>query len=156
MGASLVSYVGSLPVSVVHGAYDATSLVEDLLDDVKAHVTSNLIVVPILQTFNLLLEGGALNGLSDSFRGIEELVLSKKLFSYLKLLILILSCSLRQLLSIVTRNVARLKSIPRTLESMKMSVPIRFHLHFLFMEIYHLASYICFPFSHYSIAACKD
>jgi len=60
-----------------------------------------LIVVPILQTFNVLLAGDALNRLSDDSRGIK---------------------SLQQLLSIVTRNVARLKSIPRILESMKIVV----------------------------------
>lgn len=103
VAASLVAYVRSLPASADQTVYDVNSLVEDLVDKVKSHITSNSVVVPILQTFNVLLEGDALSRLSDNTRGIT---------------------SLQQLLSIVTRNVARLKSIPRMLQSMKIVVQL--------------------------------
>jgi hypothetical protein len=77
VAASLVTYVRSLPVSPGQAGYDINSLVDDLVSNLKAHVTSNVVVVPILQTFNLLLEGDALHQLSDDPRGIERSVLSK-------------------------------------------------------------------------------
>jgi len=67
-----VAYVRSLPVFAERAGYDIDSLIEDLIDNVKAHVTSNLVVVPILRTFNVLLEGDALSRLSDDPRGIKR------------------------------------------------------------------------------------
>jgi hypothetical protein len=77
VAASLLTYVRSLPVSPGQAGYDLNSLVDDLISNLKAHVTSNVVVVPILQTFNLLLEGDALYQLSDDPHGVERSVLSK-------------------------------------------------------------------------------
>lgn len=98
---SLVSYVRSLPVSTNGGSYDITILVEDLIENIEKSITSNAVVVPVLQTFNALLEADALNGLSGDSRGINNL---------------------QHLLLILTRNITRFKSIPRILESMKIVV----------------------------------
>jgi Tubulin folding cofactor D C terminal len=67
-----VAYASSLPASADQIGCDVNSLVEDLIDKVNAHVTSNSVVIPILQTFNVLLEGDALSQLSDDSRGIRR------------------------------------------------------------------------------------
>ncbi|KAF7365243.1 TFCD-C domain-containing protein [Mycena venus] len=105
VGLSLVEYSKNLPL--VGGAhaqeaemgYNLVALARDLLAHARANFTANAVVVPVLQTFNVLLEADALRRLPEDPKGEK---------------------SLQELLSIVTRNVSRLKSIQRIHESMKM------------------------------------
>ncbi|KAF8073788.1 armadillo-type protein [Lyophyllum atratum] len=100
LATSLVTYVKSLPSTSEDATYDMNTLVEDLIAQAKSHITSNTIVIPVLQTFNVLLDGDALIQLSQDSHGLKKL----------------------DLLYMITRNVSRLKSIPRIQESMKMVV----------------------------------
>ena len=45
-------------------AYSLPSLIQDLADHAKAHLNTNAIIVPVLQTFNCLLEADTLQRLS--------------------------------------------------------------------------------------------
>ncbi|KAJ7935612.1 tubulin folding cofactor D C terminal-domain-containing protein [Mycena leptocephala] len=104
VGLSLVEYSKSLPLAGDTDpeiGYNLVELAGDLLSHARANFTSNGVVVPVLQTFNVLLEADALRRLQEDSHG---------------------ETSLQDLLSIVTRNVARLKSIQRILESMKIVV----------------------------------
>ncbi|KAG6896922.1 hypothetical protein C0992_005258 [Termitomyces sp. T32_za158] len=78
--------------------YDLHTLVEDLITRAKSNLTSNTTVLPVFQTFNVLLEGDALTEIFDDPVG---------------------SRSLHQLLDMVTRNISRIKSLPRIHECMK-------------------------------------
>jgi hypothetical protein len=60
----MVAYARSLPPSTSGAAYDLVGLVDDLLAHAKLHITSNSVMVPVLQTFNVLLEADALETLS--------------------------------------------------------------------------------------------
>ena len=75
-----MAYVRSLLATADQTGYDVNTLVEDLNDKIRAQVTSNLVVVPILQTFNVLLAGDALYRLSDDSRGIKRSVSHKSTF----------------------------------------------------------------------------
>ncbi|KAL0578630.1 hypothetical protein V5O48_003373 [Marasmius crinis-equi] len=69
---SLVSYVRSLPAhSTDIGQYDAVALGNDLYQHAKANLTSNAVMVPVLQVFNVLLEGDALGPLVASEEGVK-------------------------------------------------------------------------------------
>jgi hypothetical protein len=119
VGLSLVEYSKSLPLSGDEEAklgYNLLALARDLLAHLRANFTSNGVVVPVLQTFNILLEADALRRLPEDPRGEIRSVASKSILIRLASF----SCSLQDLVSIVTRNVARLKSIQRVHESMKM------------------------------------
>ncbi|KAJ6613342.1 TBCD protein [Mycena sp. CBHHK59/15] len=99
---SLVEYSRTLPLAGdPETGYSLVGLTRDLIGHARAHVTSNGVVVPVLQTFNVLLEADALRRLPEDAEGER---------------------SLEDLLSIVSRNVARLKSIQRIHESMKIVV----------------------------------
>ncbi|KAI6129812.1 TBCD protein [Pisolithus croceorrhizus] len=91
---SLAAYVRTLPVSSDRDGYSQASLARDLIEYGLKHLTSNNVVVPVLQTFNMLLEGDA----SHSTRSMESLI------------------------SIATKNVSRLKNVQRVHESMKIVV----------------------------------
>lgn len=83
---SLVSYAQSLPITEEGGEYDLNTLVEDLLDHAKTHLTSNAVVVPVLKTFNVLLEADALMRLSLDSRGVKKSVIKRTLhFIFLKI-----------------------------------------------------------------------
>ncbi|KAJ6508836.1 TBCD protein [Mycena sanguinolenta] len=109
VGLSLVNYSKNLSLAGDVSAeveeaklgYNLVTLVQDLLAHARANLTSNAVVVPVLQTFNVLLEADALRRLSEDPKG---------------------ESSLQDLLSIVSRNVARLKRIQRIHESMKIVV----------------------------------
>ncbi|KAF8208916.1 TBCD protein [Mycena galopus ATCC 62051] len=106
VGLSLVEYSKSLPLAGDVSAeaklgYNLVALAGDLLAHARSNFTSNAVVVPVLQTFNVLLEADALRRLTEDSKG---------------------ETSLQDLLSVVSRNVARLKSIPRIHESMKIVV----------------------------------
>ncbi|KAJ6559228.1 TBCD protein [Mycena vulgaris] len=103
VGSSLVEYCRSLPLTAdaAETGYSLVGLARDLLGHARANFTSNGVVVPVLQTFNVLLEADALRRLPENSQG---------------------ETSLQDLLSIVTRNVSRLRSIQRIHESMKIVV----------------------------------
>ena len=56
MGESIAVYAASLPVTPKDSSpYSLSELLQDVLDHGKAHFTSNMVFVPVLQTFNVLL-----------------------------------------------------------------------------------------------------
>lgn len=67
-----MSYVRSLPVS--NGGYDLPTFLEDLVQYAKTNSAANAIVIPVYQTFNVLLEGDALSKVSDDERCIIRFV----------------------------------------------------------------------------------
>ncbi|EGO23938.1 hypothetical protein SERLADRAFT_450239 [Serpula lacrymans var. lacrymans S7.9] len=95
---SLIAYSNNLPVSLSDTGYSLGGLARDLIDYAQSHVTSNAVVVPVLQTFNLLLEADALARLPQTSEGLK---------------------CLDALVSLTTRNISRLKSVQRIQESMK-------------------------------------
>lgn len=120
VGLSLVEYSKSLPLAGDTDpeiGYNLVELAGDLLSHARANFTSNGVVVPVLQTFNVLLEADALRRLQEDSHGETRFVAWGSIWSLPSFCLL---CSLQDLLSIVTKNVARLKSIQRILESMKM------------------------------------
>lgn len=68
----MVGYARSLPVSAPGATYDLTSLVDDLIDYARLHITSNTVVVPVFQTFNVLLEADVLGALSGHPEGVKR------------------------------------------------------------------------------------
>ncbi|KAJ7250897.1 armadillo-type protein [Mycena haematopus] len=102
VGQSLVEYSKNLPLAGEEApakmGYNLVALARDLLAHARANFAKNAVVVPVLQTFNVLLEAGALRRLVEDPEG---------------------ETSLQDLLGVVSRNVARLKSIQRIHESMK-------------------------------------
>ncbi|EEB87220.1 hypothetical protein MPER_15520, partial [Moniliophthora perniciosa FA553] len=100
--ASLVSFVRSLPVqSAEPGDYGGGTFIRDLFEYAKCNITSNVVVIPVLQVFNVLLEGDAFGTASNSDNVIELL---------------------RTVLSLVCKHVDRLKSVRRIHESFKVAV----------------------------------
>ncbi|KAG7443080.1 TBCD protein [Guyanagaster necrorhizus] len=98
---SLSTYARSLPASGPTEAYDLVTLANDLIKYAKANISSNNIIVPVLQTVNVLLEAGALEKLSSDDSGIK---------------------SLDSLHLMASRHIDRLKSVQRIHESMKIVV----------------------------------
>ncbi|KAI6114406.1 TBCD protein [Pisolithus sp. B1] len=98
---SLAAYVRTLPVSSDRDGYSQASLARDLIEYGLKHLTSNNVVVPVLQTFNMLLEGDAVPRLPESGTG---------------------AACMESLISIATKNVSRLKNVQRVHESMKIVV----------------------------------
>ncbi|KAK7048329.1 TFCD-C domain-containing protein [Favolaschia claudopus] len=103
VGLSLVEYSNSLPLAANEGAEDPergtenlgfnlVALTQHLLAHAQVNLSLNSVVVPVLQTFNVLLEADALRRLPEDQRG---------------------ELCLQELVSTVTRNVRRLKSIQR-------------------------------------------
>ncbi|KAJ7780620.1 TBCD protein [Mycena maculata] len=102
VGLSLVEYSGGLPLAAdPEMGYSLAGLASDLIGHARANLSANSVVVPVLQTFNVLLEADALRRLPEDSQG---------------------EASLQDLLSIVTKNVARLRSVQRIQESMKIVV----------------------------------
>lgn len=96
---SLVKYAEGLPVSAGEGDhYALQTLVEDLLNQIKANPGSNNAVIPALQTLTVLLEAETLARLQHVPDGLY---------------------TLRELLSFVSRNISRLKNVQRIQVSMK-------------------------------------
>ncbi|KDQ62420.1 hypothetical protein JAAARDRAFT_189747 [Jaapia argillacea MUCL 33604] len=100
VSSSLVDYARSLTASPVRTEiYDICSLAEDLIHNMKSNLNSNAVIIPNLQTFNVLLEGDAFEMLSGNARGIE---------------------SLQTILKIASKNASRLKNVQRIHASMRM------------------------------------
>ncbi|KAF5382770.1 hypothetical protein D9615_002931 [Tricholomella constricta] len=72
LAASLVSYAKTLPLTNESAKHDLNTLVEDLICQANSNITSNAIVVPVLHTFNVLLEGDALARLSHDSHGLKS------------------------------------------------------------------------------------
>lgn len=71
MAKGLVAYTRTLPVSAT-GAFDAITLVDSLTDLGKRNFSNNNIVIPIFQTINALLEGDAIQRLSQHPLGLRR------------------------------------------------------------------------------------
>ncbi|KAI5896933.1 ARM repeat-containing protein [Schizophyllum commune H4-8] len=102
MGESLAGYAASLPVTPKDSVpYSLYELLQDVLDHGKAHFTSNMVFVPVLQTLNVLLSSEKLqDALSDKD----------------------LSNQLSAIRLLATKNITRLKNVQRIQESMKIVV----------------------------------
>ena len=66
---SLVSYFNSFPITIEGVGYDADAIVSDLISRIQSHIASNTVVIPILQTFNVLLQGDVLRNVPRTSRG---------------------------------------------------------------------------------------
>ncbi|KAH8114535.1 armadillo-type protein [Phellopilus nigrolimitatus] len=98
---ALLVYARSLPlIRTQESIYDLESLANNLLAIAEENPTSNNVVIPVLQAFNILLEGDVLLDLATAEEEICVVVLKK-------------------LLNLATKNVERLKSLQRVEESMK-------------------------------------
>ncbi|KAF8583340.1 ARM repeat-containing protein [Ramaria rubella] len=96
---SLASYVGSLPIgSKPASGLDLVTITNDVLDLARKNLTSNQLVIPVLQTLDVLLDTGVLEKLSNDAAGIRVL---------------------QAVLDISTRNVTHFKNIQRIVASMK-------------------------------------
>ena len=68
-----MAYVQKLSVvSAESGGYDLRTLVADLLAQVRGSLSNNNIVIPVFQTFNVLLEADALEGLYEDDEGLKR------------------------------------------------------------------------------------
>ncbi|KAI0269819.1 TBCD protein [Gloeopeniophorella convolvens] len=96
---SLIAYAKKLPADTSSGGgYSVQAFAGDLIAQAKANLSLNTKVIPVLQAFNVLLEGDALEKLCDNEEGVE---------------------SVQSLLSIASRGVSKLKSVQRIQECMK-------------------------------------
>ncbi|KAF9267451.1 TBCD protein [Marasmius fiardii PR-910] len=99
---SLVAYIRSLPIHPADpNAYDAITFVKDLYEHASANMTSNIVMLPVLQVLNVLLEGDAFRSIVVSDEGVKIL---------------------RLFLSAVCKNAERLKNVRRIQESLKVAV----------------------------------
>jgi hypothetical protein len=73
---SMVGYAQSLPISDPQAAYDLLGLVDDLIGYAESHFTSNSVVLPVLQTLNILLSEDALARFSHNAEGLGRFVCS--------------------------------------------------------------------------------
>ena len=72
---NLVKFAQALPL-VKHqsSTYSLSELAVDLIDHAKSNMTSNAIVVPVFQTFNILLEADVLRQLPNEVVGLRRSV----------------------------------------------------------------------------------
>jgi hypothetical protein len=119
---SLTKFAEDLPLTKTPtSAYSLIELVDDLINHAKSHITSNVVVVPVLQAFTVLLEADVLRHLPDVPAGLQRSVLS--MVCTLQNTHICVP-SIRTLLAMTSRNVDKLKSVQRILESMKMWVSV--------------------------------
>jgi len=70
---NLVKFAQGLPlVKDQTSTYSLSELVVDLIDHAKSNMTSNAIVIPVFQTFNILLEADVLRQLPDEVSGLPR------------------------------------------------------------------------------------
>ncbi|KAI0657425.1 TBCD protein [Cubamyces menziesii] len=99
VASALVNYALRLPiVTDLPDHYDQRGLARDLLAQAQKNVTSNNVVIPVLQTFNVLLEADTFEDLPQDLEGLK---------------------TLHQLLTLVSRNASRLKNPQRINVSMR-------------------------------------
>lgn len=72
MSSSLVSFVQELAPEA--GVYPQVDLARDLVEQLKRNFSNNNIFIPLLQTFNVLLEGSALDPLNGNAGGEKQWV----------------------------------------------------------------------------------
>ncbi|KAI0720503.1 TBCD protein [Cerioporus squamosus] len=96
---ALVGWASKLSLAVDQpDRYDLRNLAQDLLAQAMTNVSSNNVVVPVLQTFNVLLEADVFENLPQDPEGMK---------------------TLRSLLSLVTKNATKLKNPQRITASMR-------------------------------------
>ncbi|OSD07226.1 TBCD protein [Trametes coccinea BRFM310] len=99
VASALVNFALQLPIATSErDRYDRRSLARDLVTQAQRNATSNNVVVPILQTLNVLLEADVFESLPQDAEGLKIL---------------------RSLLSLVSRNASRLKNPQRINVSMR-------------------------------------
>ncbi|KAH9942878.1 ARM repeat-containing protein [Amylocystis lapponica] len=104
VSSSLVAYARTLPVTTTEiNRYDLRGLAQDLVTQATRNITSNNIVIPVLQAFNILLEADVFERLPEDSVGLK---------------------SLKSLLSVASKNVSNLKNPQRILMSMKIVINI--------------------------------
>ena len=70
---NLVKFAQGLPlVKDQTSTYSLSELVVDLMDHAKSNMTANAIVVPVFQTFNVLLEADVLRQLPNEVSGLRR------------------------------------------------------------------------------------
>lgn len=74
MSSSLIAYVQALPISSTPCAYDLVTFIGDLVAHAKLHLAHNAVVIPVLQTFNILIGGDALDRISEDSEGLRRFV----------------------------------------------------------------------------------
>ncbi|KAL1722870.1 armadillo-type protein [Schizophyllum commune] len=139
MGESIAVYAASLPVTPKDGSpYSLSELLQDVLDHGKAHFTSNMVFVPVLQTFNVLLSA---EKLQDALSGKDI----HKQLSAVRVL--------------ATKNITRLKNVQRIQESMKIIVnllPLTFSNQQEYIPcVEALASFLTHEFPHIRTASAE-
>lgn len=67
-----MAYAQGLPVNDESAAYDSSRLAADLLALAKRNLASNNIVIPVLQTFNVLLDTDAFEELDQDPEGLKR------------------------------------------------------------------------------------
>jgi hypothetical protein len=70
VSSSLVKFVQQL--SPETGVYSQVDLAGDLVEQLKRNFSNNNIFIPLLQTFNVLLEGGTLDSLNGNAKGEKQ------------------------------------------------------------------------------------
>ena len=70
MSSNLVGFVQEL--SPEDGVYPQVNLAGDLVELLKQNFSNNNTFIPLLQTFNVLLEGGALDSLNGNAQGEKQ------------------------------------------------------------------------------------
>ena len=76
MASALVNYALQLPiVTDLSDHYDQRGLAHDLLAQAQKSVTSNNVVIPVLQTFNVLLEADVFENLPQDPEGLKMFVI---------------------------------------------------------------------------------
>ncbi|TFK86795.1 ARM repeat-containing protein [Polyporus arcularius HHB13444] len=97
--AALVEWASEMPVVTDEpDRYDLRSFAQDLLAQAMTKISSNNVVMPVLQTFNVLLEADVFENLPQDPEGMK---------------------TLRSLLSLVTKNATKLKNPQRITASMR-------------------------------------
>ena len=115
MSSSLVNFVQELAPEA--GVYPQVSLARDLVGQLKHNFSNNNVFIPLLQTFNVLLEGSALDSLIGNAEGEKQWVFY---YSHAERLFTVpVANRLRGLLSVATSNIRRIKNVSRIQESMK-------------------------------------
>lgn len=120
-----MQYLENIPITSASEDYTLVKFVDDLLERVAANIASNAIVIPIFQSFNLLLEADILSRLGDDDGGRERYGPSSTQSTFLRPLTEV--PRLQKLCSNATRNVTKWKNVERINEAMKMYASLLLH-----------------------------
>ncbi|KAL0945858.1 hypothetical protein HGRIS_012143 [Hohenbuehelia grisea] len=128
LSASLVAYCNTIHVTVSDGpTYSLQRLVTDLLNYARSNLAANAVVLPVLQAFNVLFEGGVLKRLDEYPEGIE---------------------TLQDLLRVCLSNISRIKSIHRISQCMKITVHLLAFENLFSRAVSELTSFLNHRFPH--------